>query len=555
MVNHKKQITMFNRRQALGSLLGGTAVLAAPSAEAAKPHAGTTGHFKPTISDSGIEWAWMTWPRGIEGQRKADLGNGTFLNPIVSGDHPDPSIIKEGRDYFMTFSTFDAYPGLTIWHSRDLVNWQPVTSALTKPIGSVWAPDLCKHEGRYFIYIPTHAPGGNTIWAISASDIRGPWSDPVDLKLPHHIDPNHVVGEDGKRTLALSGGDLVELTDDGLATAGAPKHIYDPWHYPEDWVVESFSPEGPKIIRHGEYFYMLTAVGGTAGPPTGHMVIVARARFLHGPWENGPHNPIVRTTSATEKWWSRGHASAVEGPDGSWWLVYHGYENGFWTLGRQTLLAPMEWTKDGWIKAGGGDLSRPLKKPAGGEALAHGMALSDDFTANRFGDLWSFYDPGPDEMERVRYAADGLHVQGKGTQPFDCSPISFRAGDLSYEVETEIEISGGAQAGLLLFYNHRLYCGLGFSADKFVMHRNGLDRILAKPGDVGSRLFLRIANDRHIVTIHHSIDGQHWTKFGAQMEVSGYNHNTAYDFLSLRPAIYVAGPGAARFANLKYRAL
>ncbi len=540
---------MFNRRQTLGSFLTGAAALAAPGAHA-KPR-GTAA----AISASGLEWAAMKWARGIEGQRKADLGNGTFLNPILSGDHADPSILKEGNDYYLTFSTFDAYPGLAIWHSRDLVNWQPVGSALKKPIGSVWAPDLCRHEGRYYIYIPTRGAQRNTIWVITAENIHGPWSDPVDLDLPRHIDPNHVVGEDGRRYLALSGGDLVALTPDGMATAGAVEHIYDPWRYPEDWVVESFSPEGPKIFRHGEYYYMLTAVGGTAGPPTGHMVVAARARSLHGPWENSPNNPLVRTTSAAEKWWSRGHASAVEGPDGSWWLIYHGYENGFWTLGRQTLLAPMSWTKDGWIRAGGGDLSHPLRKPVGGSAVPHGMALSDDFRADRFGSLWSFYDPATNEMERVRHDAGSLVLKGKGTQPFDSSPMSFRAGDLAYEVETGIEISGGAQAGLLLFYSRRLYCGLGFAADKFVMHRYGLERVLAKSEGIASRLFLRLRNDRNIVTIHYSPDRTHWTKFGVQMEVSGYHHNTAGDFLSLRPAVYAAGPGEARFLGVQYRAL
>ena len=535
-----------NRRQTMATFLTGAAAFAVPGAEAKAPAAGA-------LSASGLSWAGMTWGRGIEGQRKADLGNGTFLNPVVSGDHADPSILKVGTDYYLTFSTFDAYPGLTIWHSRDLVNWQPIGSALTKPIGSVWAPDLCRHEGRYYIYIPTRGP--NTIWVITAEHIEGPWSDPVDLKLPRHIDPNHVVDEDGRRYLALSAGDLVPLTADGLATAGPVEHIYDPWRYPEEWVVESFSPEGPKILRHGDYYYMLTAVGGTAGPPTGHMVIAARGRSLRGPWENAPNNPLVRTVSVAEKWWSRGHASAVEAPDGSWWLLYHGYENGFWTLGRQTLLAPMRWTEDGWIEAGGGDLSRPMRKPAGGSAVPHGMALSDDFTADRFGSLWAFYDPAPDEMKRVRYEAGALILKGKGSQPKDCSPMSFRAGDLAYEIETGIEISGGVQAGLLLFYSRRLYCGLGFNGGNFVMHRYGTERELDKPADVANRLYIRLTNDRNVVTIHTSPDRKTWTKFGTQMEVSGYHHNTMGEFLSLRPALYAAGPGEARFLGIRYRAL
>lgn len=496
----------------------------------------------------------MQWARGIEGQRKADLGNGTFLNPIMSGDRPDPTILKDGSDYYMTFSSFDAYPGIVIWHSRDLVNWRPLTATLKTPIGSVWACDLAKHEGRYYIYIPARTPSYRSTYVIHADRIEGPWSEPIDLELPHHIDPGHIVGEDGERYLFLSGGDRVRLTKDGLATVGQVEHVYDPWRYPSDWDVESFSPEGPKLVRYGEYFYMITAVGGTAGPPTGHMVIAARSKSIHGPWEDAPTNPLVRTQSADEKWWSRGHASLVEGPDGDWWMVYHGYENGFWTLGRQTLLDPIEWTGDGWFRAKGGDLSQPIAKPRNGTVVEHGLALSDDFTTNKFGIQWSFYDPAPNEIERVRYEDGTLVVRGKGTEPRDASPLSFIVGDQSYVVEADIEVDERARAGLLMFYNRRLYCGLGFDKDRFVMHRYGLERN-ARRHVAGRRLHLRITNDRHIVTIHYSADAKEWHKFDVQMEVSGYHHNVAGDFLSLRPAIYVAGEGEARVRNVRYHAL
>ena len=76
--------------------------------------------------------------------------------------------------------------------------------------------------------------------------------------------------------------------------------------------VEAFAPEGPKLLHRGDYFYLITAVGGTAGPPTGHMVIAARSKSIHGPWEHCPHNPLVKTWSADEPWWSRGHATLVE---------------------------------------------------------------------------------------------------------------------------------------------------------------------------------------------------------------------------------------------------
>ena len=507
--------------------------------------------------------AAMRWARGIEGQRKADLGNGTFLNPVFAGDHPDPALLRDGDDYYLTFSSFDSYPGIIIWHSRDLVNWQPVHAALRQPIGSVWAPCLAMHHGRFYCYIPARTPAKRSIYVIHADQITGPWSDPVDLDLPAHIDPEHVTDEKGRRWLFLSGGDRIRLSDDGLSTVGEVEHVYDPWRYPEDWVVETFAPEGPKIVKRGDYWYMTTAVGGTAGPPTGHMVIMARSRSIDGPWENCPHNPLIRTQSPREKWWSRGHATLFEGPNGTWWMFYHGYENGYWTLGRQALLEPVKWAKDGWPQPLGGDLSKALKKPANIAAQRHGMALSDDFSEDRLGTLWSFYDPSPDEQLRLTRRDRTLVMKGKGKAPSDCSPLTCIAGDQAYRIAVDIETSDQAEGGMLLYYNRRLYAGLGFGPQGLVMHRYGLQRPRgAIPGqrDPGGgpvrKLAIRLTNQNNILTIHTSADDrQTWRKFDVQMEVSGYHHNVAYDFLSLRPALYAAGEGDVRFRNFTYEAL
>ena len=498
------------------------------------------------------------WGRTFDNQRKADLGNGTFLNPIMAGDHPDPAILKDGADYYMTFSSFDAYPGMIIWHSRDLVNWQPITAALTKNIGSVWAVSLAKHNGRYFLYIPTKEsiPGTKTsIYVIWADSITGPWSDPIDLDMPKHIDPNHVVGEDGSRWLFLSGGDRVRLSDDGLKRIGEPEHVYDPWHYPPEWDVEGFSPEGPKVLRHGEYFYLILAVGGTAGPPTGHMVIAARSKSINGPWENHPRNPLVRTTSNDEKWWSRGHASVIEGPTaGEWWGIYHGYENGFWTLGRQALLAPVTWSTDGWFDFGGGDLSKPIKKPKGGSSQPHGIALSDDFKTDRTGLVWNFFQPGPDEGARIIRKDGVLHLKASSSAPKDSSPLVMIVGDPAYEIECDIDIDPGTHGGLLLFYDHQLYCGLGFDGKAFVTHQYGMER--GRPANTyGTKMKMRLKNDRHIVSFHTSSDGTTWTRFDRGMEVSGYHHNVRGGFLMLKPGLYASGQGEVRFSNFKYRAL
>ena len=246
-------------------------------------------------------------------------------------------------------------------------------------------------------------------------------------------------------------------------------------------------------------------------------------------------------------------------------MIYHGYENGYWTLGRQALLEPVEWTDDGWLRPLGGDLSRPLDKPVELGPQPHGQALSDDFSKDRFGTQWAFYDPAPGEGARARRAGGKFHLRAKGTTPGDSSPISCITGDQSYQVEVDVEIDPGAEAGLLLFYNRRLYAGLGIGPQGLMMHRYGLQRLRgAIPGqresaDAGQRLDklrIRLTNVRNILTIHTSADnGATWRKFDVQMEVSGYHHNVAYDFLSLRPALYVAGEGEARFANFTYRGL
>ena len=493
------------------------------------------------------------WATGVEGQRKADLGNGWYLNPIFPGDHPDPSVLKDGSDYYMTFSSFDAYPGLVIWHSRDLVNWEPIGPALHRNVGSVWAPDLVKHRGRYYVYFPGQRPGRSSNYVVWADDIRGPWSDPIDLGIGR-IDPGHAVVPDGKRYLFLSGGYRVPLADDGLSVAGEATKVYDGWRYPDDWVVESFSQEGPKIVRRGPYYYMVLAEGGTAGPPTSHMVVAARSKSIDGPWENSPRNPIIRTTSAEERWWSKGHATLVEGPGGTWYAVYHAYENGFYNLGRQTLLEPIEWTADGWFRASGADVARPIRKPAG-ESVPHGLRLSDDFSTSRMGVQWSFYGGGEADRQRYRYENGALVLGTKGTTPADSSPLWFVCGDHAYEIEVVIDIDPGATAGLLVFYSRRLYAGLGYSANNLILHRYGTERLLAAPAQHGSGLRVRLVNDRHIVTMYYSRDGRAWERFGTRIDVSGYHHNVAGEFLSLRPAIYAAGTGEVRFRDFRYRAL
>jgi xylan 1,4-beta-xylosidase len=504
----------------------------------------------------------VTWGVGIENQRKADLGDGRYLNPILAGDYPDPSILKDGPDYYMTHSSFNAAPGLLIWHSRDLVNWSPIGPALAKPLGTVFAVDLVKHDNRYFIYIPfMRAPWSKglrsfaNIYVIHAPSMSGPWSEPIDLRLGGLIDPGHVVGEDGRRYLFLSGINRVALSADGLSTDGAAVKVYDGWKYPDDWVTEAYSLEGPKLARRGDWFYLISAVGGTSGPPTGHMVIAARSRSVNGPWENCPHNPIVHTRSAEERWWSRGHATLFEGPGDRWNLMYHGYEHGYRTLGRQTLLDPVTWSADGWPRAAGGDLSRPLPFARTAQANPHGMPRSDDFSRLSLGTRWTFYNAAPDEAERLRIVERSLVMHGKGTGPGDCSPLTQLVGDLTYEISISMELIGDVEGGMLLFFDDRLFLGMGHNGAKMTTYRGGKPSYWQEPAPTTRTLHLKIINDRHIVTFFYSIDANAWTRHGLCSEASGYNANTMDDLVSLRPALFAAGSGAVRFRDFRYRAI
>ncbi|WP_371876826.1 hypothetical protein [Sphingomonas sp. DG1-23] len=147
-----------------------------------------------------------------------------------------------------------------------------------------------------------------------------------------------------------------------------------------------------------------------------------------------------------------------------------------------------------------------------------------------------------------------MRLAGQGSGPANASPLLFVAGDRSYQVSVELEIEGDAQGGLLLFYDEKLFCGLGLSDGRLHAYRIGQEERWPPGGKASTRrLHLRAVNDENIVTFFHSADGARWTK-ERSFEVAGYNHNVADGFLSLRPGIYASGEGSVAFRNLIYRA-
>jgi len=493
-------------------------------------------------------------------RRPADLGDGTFRNPVLPGDRPDPSVLRVGDRYYLTHSSFDAAPGLAIWRSPDLVNWTFATCALEKPLTTVFAPDLVEHDGRFFLYIPfipsswSDAIDEAQIWVITADSPEGPWSEPVFTGIRNAIDPGHVVGEDGERYLFVNGIRRARLSPDGLRAVTDLEPAYDGWRYPDEWVTEAYALEGPKFFCRGEWFYLVSAVGGTGGPATGHMVIVARSRSVLGPWENSPYNPVARTASRDESWWSRGHATILQAADGSWWMVSHGYENDFRTLGRQALLEPISWTEDGWPTAPAHDLGAALAKPASGEPVAV-PAPDDDFAEPGWGERWVFDNPSARETERAVFGADGLRLQGKGESPADSSALTTWSMDRAYEIEVEVQTRAGAAGGLLLYFNSRLFCGMGWDGQTMDSYAGGLRTHWREPAAPGPVIQLRLRNDHHVVTGWHRRPGEEWVRHGVRYDTQGYHSATVNDLKSLRPALFATGSGEVVFRSFRYRAL
>jgi beta-xylosidase len=471
-----------------------------------------------------------------------------YSNPVLGGDYPDPSVLRVGKDYYLTHSSFNYYPGLLIWHSTDLIHWQRVCHALHKNVGSVWAPDLIKYKDNYYIYFPA----GGTNWVVTSRSPEGPWSEPVDLKLKGFIDPGHVVGPDGSRYLYLSKGYIIQLAEDGLSTIGEPKYIYGGWEFPKSWSTECFCLESPKSTVKDGFYYLTVAEGGTAGPATSHMVVSARAKSPFGPFENSPYNPIVHTENRTERWWSQGHGTLVDDVNGNYWIMYHGYESNFHTLGRQTLMLPVKWNADKWFLVPASVKSYDdIPRPSGVKS-ADGTDLSDDFSGNNLRLQWQFYKRySPDRAD----LSDGkLILKAEGNSFDDSSPLLVNSADHKYEIITEFTIGDDVTAGLCLYYNETANVRISVDTARFTVFIQKNAKIREK-NTLGNHGFLRILNDENEVSFYFSADGKDWTRVERSLDATGYNHNVFGEFLSLRAGLFAFGNGKAVFDIFIYRKL
>lgn len=295
-------------------------------------------------------------------------------NPILPGFHPDPSILRVGEDYYIATSTFEWFPGVLVYHSKDLVHWRLAARPLDRidlldmrgeeASCGVWAPCL-SHDGERFhlVYSDVKCKTAHA-WDVSnyvttAGSVAGPWGDRVYLNRCG-FDPSMFHDGDGRKWLVtlsqdprvgrnrFGGIELQEYDAGEKKLVGAPRIIFTG--------TALGCTEGAHLYRRGGYYYLMCAEGGTG---RNHAVTLARSKQLEGPYEVDPRNPMLTSRDKPEAVLQKaGHASLVDTPGGDWIMAHLcsqplGGEQRC-ILGRETALQRVEWTDDGWLRLAGG---------------------------------------------------------------------------------------------------------------------------------------------------------------------------------------------------------
>jgi xylan 1,4-beta-xylosidase len=273
-----------------------------------------------------------------------------ITNPVLPGMHPDPSVCRVRRDFYLACSSFEYFPGVPIFHSRDLVHWRQIGSALTRrsqldlagapSSGGIYAPTLRHHNGVFFL-VTTHIGRGHLL--VTTRDPRRAWSEPQWLD-----------GDGFDPSLTFAEGRVY------LTWAGSGRDAEHPFVYQREldsarkarviWRgTGGVWTEGPHLFRRGGWWYLVTAEGGTSYD---HAVVVARARGPYGPFRASPHGPLLtHRDRPRDPIQAAGHADLVELEDGTTWAVLLAVRPSAGRhhhLGRETFLAPVEWREDGW---------------------------------------------------------------------------------------------------------------------------------------------------------------------------------------------------------------
>ncbi len=477
-----------------------------------------------------------------------------FRNPILTGFFPDPSICRAGDDYFLVNSTFAYFPGLPIFHSKDLVNWTLIGHGIHRRdqldykgiavTRGLFAPAIEHHDGVFYLVCTMVDGIGNFV--LTATDPAGPWSDPVALDFPG-IDPSLFFDDDGRVWLVHNGDppDNKPLYDGHRAVwlrefdPVAKRMIGDARIIVNGGVDLSKKPvwiEGPHIYKRDGWYYLNCAEGGTS---IDHSQVIFRSRSLTEPFVPWAGNPILTQRdldpTAPGAVTCTGHADLIEGPDGKWWSVFLGCrplpDGGQLTTGRETFLLPVTWTDDGWPVILPAGKRVPLVTPGPSPAASPAMPLNGDFT-------WTDDFDGPDadplwlmlrapgdksnwgiDSGKLRLAASPAELAGSEHPAF----LSRRVQHARFTATTTLDVptGTGVTAGLALFQSEKNHYFLairktddGTSEIVVELANGGPPAIIHSAGaPAGQQLSLRINADINNLDLEWSADGTEWTKF------------------------------------------
>lgn len=387
-----------------------------------------------------------------------------YHNPVISGFYPDPSVCEWEGKYYLVASSFQYFPGVPLFESEDLVNWNQIGHVLTRPSqvaladvpssGGVFAPTIRCHQGRFYMVTTNDTTHENFyVWT---DDIHGEWSDPVHID-QGGIDPSLLFDEDGK----------VYFTSNGVADNGEhgitqcqidirtgkkltpSRHL---WRGTGGRFIEA-----PHLYHIGDWYYLMAAEGGTE---YGHMETLARSKSPWGPFESCPWNPILTNRNkAPYRIQAIGHGDLVRYKDGSWHIISLGirtispWEN-FHHLGREVFLTPVDFTPDGWLTCGRGDSlgTTDFEYDFPGDFTQ--KPLPETTFANTRWDIDWAYLRSPSKMD-YRMDNEQLSLSGtdvtlsdsKGKPTF----IALRQRDFAGDISVDLTLFTPGEAGVTLY--------------------------------------------------------------------------------------------------------
>ena len=397
----------------------------------------------------------------------------SYQNPIIPGFYPDPSICHKGSDYYLVNSSFEYFPGVPLWHSRNLTSWTQTGHVLTRnsqlELGNcpasagVFAPTIREHAGRFYM-ITTNVclfPKGTPNFLVYTDDSEGEWSEPVYIQ-HMGIDPTLFFDDDERVYYAGTGFDengkqgivLFEINVNDGTILSEKKHIW--------YGTGGRYPEGPHLYKKDGYYYLIISEGGTE---YGHMVTAARSRDIWGPYESCPYNPVLSHRDCDKSIFQCvGHADLVEAVNGKWYAVFHAVRPSSAQLhhiGRETMLAKVTW-KDGW----------PLIND---QKEIHALMGGDDQDSysvfeNEFSDDFKTVNPrwswlrNPDMS--LYHFGDGLSVKGTDVSLDETASPSFigvRQSQMELTCTTEVKLKGNGTAGVSVYHTNEHHYDLCIS--------------------------------------------------------------------------------------------